>query len=68
MSEEKDDQVISLEFSDRGGYISEVDIHVKDKIVEIWDDYNDYASTIPFDTFLEIAKKIKEQISNGKEK
>lgn len=66
MSEEKDNQTLSWEFRNNLGYVGGLDIRTKNKKVEIWveDDYYDF--NIPFDTFLEIAEKVKEQVSNGK--
>lgn len=66
MNEEKNSQPLSWEFQNNLGYVGEVAVNAKDKEVGIGvcDDY--YNFQIPFDTFLEIAKKVKEQISNGK--
>lgn len=66
MSEKKDVQTLSWQFSNDGCYVSGVDICAKDKEVEIWVEDGYYDFKIPFETFLEIAKKVKEQISNGK--
>lgn len=66
MSEQQNGQSLSWEFQNNLGYVGGVDICAKDKKVGIWveDDYYDF--NIPFDKFLEIAEKVKEQISNGK--
>lgn len=60
MSEEKNEQPLSWEFENAQGYVGAVGINAKDKEVRIGvcDDY--YNFQIPFDTFLEIAKKVKE--------
>ena len=66
MNEEKNEQPLYWEFENAQGYLGAVGINTKDKEVRIGveDDY--YNFKIPFDTFLEIAEKVKEKISNGK--
>lgn len=66
MSEKQNDEPLSWEFQNELGYLCGIDICTKDKRVGIWveDDYYNFG--IPFDKFLEIAEKVKEQISNGK--
>lgn len=66
MGEKKDNQPLSWEFQNNLGYVCGVDICAKDEEVGIWveDDYYDF--NIPFETFLEIADKIKELIGNEK--
>lgn len=66
MSEEQNVQPLYWSFGNSLGYLGGVSINAKDKEVRIvvCDDY--YNFQIPFDTFLEIAEKVKEQVSNGK--
>lgn len=66
MSKQQNGQSLSWEFQNSLGYLGGVGINAKDKEVRIGicDDY--YNFQIPFDTFLEIAEKVKEQVSNGK--
>ena len=66
MSEKQNDKPLSWAFQNNLGYVCGVEIYAKDKKVGIWveDDYYDF--NIPFDKFLEIAEKVKEQIGNEK--
>ena len=67
MSEKQNDERLSWEFQNNLGYVGGVEIYAKDKEVAIWveDDYYNFG--IPFDKFLEIAEKVKEQIGKDKE-
>lgn len=66
MNEEKNSQPLYWAFWNGLGYVGEVCICTEDKEVRIGvcDDW--YNFQIPFDKFLEIAEKVKEQISNEK--
>ena len=66
MKHKETDEPLSWEFQNNLGYVGGVNICAKDKKVGIWveDDYYDFS--IPFDNFLEIAEKVKEQIGNEK--
>lgn len=66
MSEKKNNKHLSWEFQNNLGYVGEVVVNAKDKevVIGVEDDYYDFG--IPFDKFLEIAEKVKEQVSNGK--
>jgi len=61
MSDGQNDEPLSWEFQNNLGYVGEVGIYAEDKEVGIGveDDY--YNFQIPFDKFLEIAEKVKEQ-------
>lgn len=56
----EEDLYLSWEFQNNLGYIGGVDINAKDKEVVIWVEDSYYTFEIPFDKFLEIAKKVKE--------
>lgn len=60
MNEEEEDLYLSWEFQNNLGYIGGVDIDTLEKEVVIWVEDSFYTFEIPFDKFLEIAKKVKE--------
>lgn len=66
MDEMENYQPLYWAFGNSLGYVGEVCICAEDKEVRIGvcDDY--YNFQIPFDTFLEIAEKVKELIGDGK--
>lgn len=60
MNEDEEDLYLSWEFENNLGYIGGVDIDTAEKEVVIWVEDSYYTFEIPFDKFLEIAKKVKE--------
>lgn len=56
----EEDLYLSWEFQNNLGYIGGVDIDTLEKEVVIWVEDSFYTFEIPFDKFLEIAKKVKE--------
>ena len=56
----EEDLYLSWEFQNNLGYIGGVDIDTLEKEVVIWVEDSFYTFVIPYDKFLEIAKKVKE--------
>lgn len=60
MREKQNDEQLFWEFPNNLGYVGEVGIYAEDKEVGIGVEDSYYNFGIPFDKFLEIAKKVKE--------